>query len=181
MKRLLNSIYNITFLTLVSIDFLLLGSIIYMENFSDLAYQKKTIEIYKEIVKSTGQVQDAVPMYIVENDQENAYTDGTKVVVYTGLIKNASSWDEIALVLGHEVAHVNLGHLGGLNTNKANEISVLEANADKMGALYMMKAGYDICKGREIYKRWLSNNGNYLGQSHPNYSYRYDELNVNCE
>ena len=110
----------------------------------------------------------------------NAYNDGKKVVIYMGLVDSVDSWDEIALVLGHEVAHGMLGHLDKLNTTNADEESVLEANADKMGAFYMMKAGYDICKGRELYKTWKNNNGNYIGLDHPDYSYRYDELNIGC-
>ena len=59
--------------------------------------------------------------------------------------------------------------------------TVLEANADKLGAVYMIKAGFDICKGREIFKRWKIEGGNKLNSYHPSYSYRYDELNIGCE
>lgn len=50
-----------------------------------------------------------------------------------------------------------------------------------MGAVYMMKAGYDVCKGRELFKHWLDARGDYLDGDHPNYAYRYNELNINCE
>lgn len=180
-KKILNSVLNIIIGVELIICASLFSFILYMENFSQLAYENKTREIYKEIWSKTGQSQDSVPLYIVTSSQENAYTDGTKVVIYTALINNSRSWDEVALVLGHEIAHVNLGHLGKLNTSVTNEIAVLEGNADKMGAFYMIRAGYDVCKGRMIYKRWLNTSGNYLGQNHPNYSYRYDELNVNCD
>lgn len=61
------------------------------------------------------------------------------------------------------------------------KIMVLEANADKMGAVYVMKAGYDVCEGREFFKRLLQNNGDYLGGDHPGFAYRYSELNIGCE
>ncbi len=112
---------------------------------------------------------------------ENAYTDGERVVIYTGLIEKTNSWDEIALVLGHEIAHNTLAHLKELDTTDPIAQSILEANADKMGAIYMMKAGWDICKGRQIYGRWFKTDGNYLGQDHPEYSYRYAELNIGCD
>ena len=81
-------------------------------------------------------------------------------------------------MLGHETAHGMLGHLGKLSSNKKDEIIVLEANADKMGAFYMMKAGYNICKARIVWKRFADNYGNALNQDHPNSSYRYDELKM---
>jgi hypothetical protein len=43
-----------------------------------------------------------------------------------------------------------------------------------------MKAGYDVCKAREIWKRIRLENGNYQGADHPDFNYLYDELNINC-
>lgn len=150
----------------------------------------KTKAIYHDIIVQTGQAQDTLPLLIVDEDEDNAYNDGTKIVMYTGFI-NKHSWDEIALVLGHEVAHGMLAHLNHVQSpvpewNNISEMgtngfsSVLEANADKLGAFYMMKAGYDICKGRQIYNYWKAQNGDYQGQNHPDYAYRYDQLNINC-
>lgn len=162
---------------------------VYLMYFSQGAQDDKVREIYRQIVASTGQSQNEVPLIIVDEPIDNAYTDGTKVVIYTGLINHTESWDEVALVLAHEVAHVNLVHVGGLmppiipdeNMGMNDYIAVMEANADKMGAVYMMKAGYDVCKGRELFKHWKAEKGNAIGQSHPDYSYRYDELNINCD
>lgn len=142
--------------------------------------KEKIRGIYLKLLAQTGLVQDALPLNIIESSSENAYNDGQRIVIYTGLIENTRSEDEIALVLAHEIAHGMLGHLTMLpKTN--TEISILESNADKMGAVYMMKAGYNICKGRLIFKRWREINGNALGQTHPDQSYRYEELNIGCE
>lgn len=151
---------------------------------------RKIHELYKELVTQTGQVQDAVPLLIIDDDtQDNAYNDGTKVVIFTGLIKK-HSWDSIALILGHEIAHGMLGHFNvpqpvpqnidhtGMGKNDFD--AVLESVADKLGAIYMMKAGYNVCKAREVFKEWKKEGGNYLGLNHPDYDYRYAELNVNC-
>jgi predicted Zn-dependent protease len=161
---------------------LLFGSIgVYYQYFTQEAQDRKIKEIYNKLIVNTGQSQDALKLVISEELIDNAYNDGKKIVIYRGLINNAESWDEVALVLGHEIAHGMLGHLSNWpETSTASEISVLEANADKMGAVYMMKAGYDVCKGRNIYKRWKEESGNALGQDHPENSYRYDELNINC-
>ncbi len=48
---------------------------------------------------------------VFESDQVNAFAlPGGKVGFYTGLIKLAASDDEIAVVMGHEVAHVTSRH-----------------------------------------------------------------------
>ena len=95
------------------------------------------------------------------------------------LIQKAKSIDEIALVLGHEIAHAALLHTkytvkGALNQD-------LEAQADKLGAIYMMKVGFDICKGREIFFRWSTTKGdNVFTKNHPSKIYRYNQLNIGC-
>lgn len=166
---------------------ILLGCI-YWYYFTKEGIEYRVKETYKELIVATGQTQDALPIYVVDSPIVNAYNDGKKIVIYTALIDQARNWDEVALVIGHEIAHGMLGHLldtppimvsQGMAENDA--ISILEANADKMGAFYMIKAGYDICKGREIFKHWQKESGDSLGGDHPNYSYRYDQLNINCD
>tara|TARA_R110000822_G_scaffold275773_1_gene397892 strand:+ start:22360 stop:22917 length:558 start_codon:yes stop_codon:yes gene_type:complete len=183
---MLNKIYKasvnillslIVFLAILEISFILYKSDKIYQMYSD----NKVRKIYHQIIVATGQSQDALPLVISSENIENAYNDGTKIVIYKGLIDSTDSWDEVAMVLGHEVAHGTLAHLDMLNEKSTNDdISVLEGNADKMGAYYMMKSGYDICKGRQLYKRWRDNNGDALTQNHPDYSYRYAQLNINC-
>lgn len=47
----------------------------------------------------------------------NAYADGEKVVVFTGMMNFVESDEELALILSHELAHNMLGHpeSGGMN------------------------------------------------------------------
>ena len=160
----------------------MLSGIIYITHFSEMAKNDKVFEIYKQIQIATGQGQDSLSLRIVESPVQNAYNDGMEVVIFRGLLDIMATDDEIALVLGHETAHGMLGHLQMLRDDSSNDdISVLEANADKMGAFYMIRAGYDICKGRELFKYWHETQGNKLGQNHPDMSYRYDELDLNCD
>lgn len=174
----------------LDVSLILLGVYIYVFHISDYGINRKVYTMYEEISAQTGQGQNKLPFYIYEKDIDNAYNDGYKIVMYKGLINNAKSWDEIALVIGHEIAHGNLAHLNrampvpeqnpDLGMGDNDHVQILEANADKLGALYMMKAGYNICKGREVFKHWKEKKGNSLGQSHPDYSYRFDELNIGC-
>lgn len=160
-----------------------------MLSYIGLTHHKHTLtpnevrEIYQQVLIQTGQSQDALPLVIDNNDSINAYNDGQSVHVFTGIIKFVNNKDELALVLGHEIAHGMLRHVyyPEFQTNEL-EISVAEANADKLGAVYMMKAGYDICKAREMWKRMsVMAGGDYQGGNHPTYSYRYRELNIGCE
>jgi predicted Zn-dependent protease len=46
-----------------------------------------------------------------DDDQVNAFAmPGGKVAVYTGIFKVAKTEDDLAVVIGHEVAHVAAGH-----------------------------------------------------------------------
>ncbi len=50
--------------------------------------------------------------FLVTDDAEvNAYTDGRDVVVTGGMLRFLNSDDELAAVLGHELAHVTRGHV----------------------------------------------------------------------
>jgi len=165
----------------VSVSMIVVVGIMYihLEHFSTMARDKRVHKMYENILAKSGQAQDGLPLYIAVGTEENAYNDGKQVVIYTGLLDSLND-DEIAFVLGHEIAHGMLEHLGKLQANSAEESAVHEANADKLGAVYALKAGYDVCKGREVFKHWENERGNALGQTHPDYAYRYSELNINC-
>jgi predicted Zn-dependent protease len=108
-----------------------------------------------------------------EDKAVNAFAlPGGKIGVYTGLLKVAQTQDQLAAVIGHEVAHVIAGHsaervseslaaeLGlsvvqstGVNTQMlgvaANVFFLLpnsrahESEADLLGLDYMARAGFD--------------------------------------
>jgi Zn-dependent protease with chaperone function len=46
-----------------------------------------------------------------EGDVVNAYADGSNVVLFLGMMRFAVTDDEIAVVIGHELAHNALGHV----------------------------------------------------------------------
>ena len=58
-----------------------------------------------------GQVPLNLPITLVDLQEVNAATDGKSIVVTYGLINFAKSDDEIAAVLGHELAHAARGHV----------------------------------------------------------------------
>lgn len=51
------------------------------------------------------------PILFGEDNSVQAATDGSRIYVNRGLLKVASNEEELALVLGHELAHITRGHL----------------------------------------------------------------------
>ncbi len=120
-------------------------------------------DIYAKVVKASG-ISKAPMLIISSNPDVNAYNNGVAIVLNTGLIKDARDDDEIALVLGHELAHGALHHR---TSNIPNEYA-----ADKLGAVYMRKAGYNVCLGAMMVKRF----GSAKSKSHPPGTERYKAL-----
>ena len=83
---------------------------------SDAVVQARIERIGRRIAAAVGRdLPNAQWEFVVFNDDKtvNAFAlPAGKVGVYTGLIKLAASDDEIAMVMGHEVAHVTSRHGG---------------------------------------------------------------------
>ena len=182
LKILINSLYKVTLAVLLDLLVLLLIFYTWLFILSQDAWDEHYNKMYNRLVAQTGQTQDKLPFRIVNKNEINAYTDGKKVVIFRGMLEFCKNDSEVAMILGHELAHKMLKHTDYSDfTENKEELTVAEANADKMGAVYMLKAGYDICKGRELWKRLEHDKGNYQNGTHPNYAYRYSELNINCK
>ena len=111
---------------------------------------------------------------VFEDKNINAFAlPGGKIGVFTGLLKAAQTQDQLAAVIGHEVAHVIAGHsneryseaklagVGGAVVQSATGVNpellgmatnvffllphsrTHEAEADVLGMDYMAKAGFD--------------------------------------
>ena len=61
----------------------------------------------------------AIPINYVTADDTNAYTTEDKIVIYSGIVALAKTDAQLAHVIGHELAHANLGHLDKKLVNKA--------------------------------------------------------------
>lgn len=79
---------------------------------------------------------------VFESDQINAFAlPGGKVGVYTGLIHLAQSDDELACVMGHEIAHVSSRHSAERMTQTYGVAAVAA-----LGAAYMEAKDVDPAK-----------------------------------
>ncbi len=122
------------------------------------------------------------PLVIADSPVVNAWTDGKNITITTGLLQMMHNEDELALVLGHEISH-DLAHDVEHSAIPENILIMdgkeNEANADKMGAFIMMRAGFDVCKGKEIFKVFKNHFGDdSVDVGHPSNAYRLDQLTL---
>jgi Zn-dependent protease with chaperone function len=52
----------------------------------------------------------AIPVNLEINAEANAMTDYKKIVIQSGILRIARTDDQLAAIVGHELAHVNMGH-----------------------------------------------------------------------
>lgn len=125
--------------------------------------------------------------FVLVNDPEfNAFvTGGSVLFINRGAVENSSD-DEIAAVIGHEIAHVAANHVfeqishsniaktTGSKSARREWFQVAfghnqEIEADKYGLLYATLAGYDPFVAPELWERILYKYGNGGGfmRNHP--------------
>lgn len=113
---------------------------------------------------------DITPL-LVRSADINAATDGRTIAITTGLYGLIRSDDELALILGHELAHNVLGHIGpkpqprptvarlpeilGLpaSAEAAPYTPARETEADRAGLVFMARAGFDIAAADAVWTR----------------------------
>ncbi|MFQ5863428.1 MAG: M48 family metallopeptidase [Candidatus Brocadiales bacterium] len=149
----------------------------------DLARQRKLVKtVGSELLR---QVEDSldVNFQVQEGEAVNAGATFGKIVVTTGMIRFLGSKDELAVVLGHELAHLTKGHLtkgivsnipviigstvaesispgSGEVVQKGGSIFTqkfsrdMEREADHFGIHYAHNAGYDAAAGIDIWERF---------------------------
>jgi len=117
---------------------------------------------------------------MVINDSVNAFASFEDVLITTGMIRFCETDRELALVVGHEIAHIALGHLtkGIINRIPGTILDVIliattgvdsrgalgdltglvfskafEQEADYAGLYILARAGYDITGAADIFRR----------------------------
>lgn len=140
--------------------------------------------IWSNLAKVTDVTDRVPPIMMWANIQSlmtvNAFTTGQGIYV-TYVLDNVLNDDEKALVIGHEIAHGILHHTDSsfqlFVDSYSNENELM---ADNLGATWAHKAGYDVCKGREVFKKFYDWSGNSLNGSHPPNLMRYENLEHYC-
>lgn len=100
----------------------------------------------------TREVGGAWEVQVFDSKEVNAFAlPGGKIGVYTGLLKVAANQDQLAAVIGHEVAHVLAGHSAARVSNQmatqlgavlGSAVTGLPADAIGMGANLLLLMPY---------------------------------------
>jgi hypothetical protein len=159
----------------------------------DKALAAATLDPFPVTVRRAGQLLDLTVQPVLgcdygvsisEGSALNAYADGSKIVLFTGMVKFAATDEELALIVGHELAHnlrghidakrgnavlgiildaivagvtgVNMGTFGQMTAN-ANSAD-FEAEADYVGLYIMARAGYPIDDAPKFWRRMAVEN-----------------------
>lgn len=105
------------------------------------------------------------------SDELNARADGRRLFISTALVGFTQTDDELALILGHELAHNVLGHRSWSETGGEGRTVVdpncdprlcgdgnHERQADRVGLYLMARAGYDPSVAAPFWRRFAASN-----------------------
>ena len=97
----------------------------------------------------------------------NAFSDGSRIEVTTGLLRYLHGPDELAAVLAHELAHVVLHHRGRAAAGAGSRAA--EAAADRMSVRLIARAGYAPAALLSFWSRIEREHGGglFAARSHP--------------
>lgn len=142
------------------------------------------------------------PLLVSTSNAVNAFANGEVIVVTAGMLRFTQSDEELAVIVGHELAHNVEGHiekqrgnqfagillgaviagLTGVNVmNSTGNMGAMafsqefEAEADYVGLYYTVNAGYDIKNAPNLWRRMAVQNPGAIGHgsTHPDTASRF--------
>jgi hypothetical protein len=143
----------------------------------DLAFRRDGAD---QTARLTPQRACGYDVQLDPSDELNARADGKRLFITTAMAGFTATDDELALILGHELAHHVLGHRGwheaetrGRETQTVPALSGsaggAERQADRVGLYLAARAGYDPAIAPAFWRRFAVYNWRvrYPGWSHP--------------
>lgn len=114
----------------------------------------------------------------------NAYADGRNITFTSGMMNFAADDDELAMIVGHELAHNSMGHIRKiignriLSGNATRFTRPFESEADYVGLYYQVRAGYNPDKVENFWRRLSAVNPKSVARakSHPTFPDRFLRL-----
>ncbi len=146
------------------------------------------------------------PVTLMMDDTINAFADGKAIYITKGMMRFAQSDNELALVIGHELAHNAMLHINakkrnywlgtifdiiaagyGIDTqNLFGKVGInaysqaFESEADYVGLYYVARSGYDMSEAPAFWRRMGAEHpGSIKGSynaTHPSTSERFVQL-----
>lgn len=132
-------------------------------------------QIYKNLLSVSGftsEAQGFPELVIVPGDNPKlAYFNGTQIVIFQKTIEQLNDKDMIAAILAHELSHFMRGD-GQVEVTDVVS-AVHEAGADQLSTYFILRAGYDPCKMKQVWIKYRDMSGDYMtNENHPSNSYR---------
>lgn len=114
----------------------------------------------------------------------NAYADGNNITVTSGMMDFIKNENELAMIIGHELAHNTLAHIRKIFGNYIMTLGAtrytrpFESEADYVGLYYQVRAGYSPDGVEEFWRRLARINPKSVGRAktHPTFPNRYLSL-----
>ncbi len=113
-------------------------------------------------------------IYLIQSDELNAFTCGGKIFFTSGMLDFCKNNNEVAAIIGHEIAHNELGHISEnisrvKTAEKYGDLGILsavvgqvlttpfnqknETHCDFYGIDLMISSGYKPCAAVSLWKR----------------------------
>ena len=132
----------------------------------------------------------ALSMVLVFSNAVNAFADGNHIILTTSMLRFTQTDEELAMVIGHELAHNTLGHIEKTKMNAApGQIlddlifqglpidlfgnlmaqafsQEFELEADYTGLYFTARGGYDITEAAQFWRRMAMEYPGSIGDSY---------------
>lgn len=139
--------------------------------------EKQTVNIKPEVACD-------YPVVLKMTSTINAYATGKSIIMTSGMMNFADSDDELAAIIGHELAHNELGHIRKIITNillsgfATRYTRGFESEADYVGLYFAARAGYTIDGVEQMWRRLGKMNMKYIARdkTHPRFPDRFVRL-----
>lgn len=108
---------------------------------------------------------------LARSTQLNAFANDGYVIITTKMLALMRNDDELAIVIGHELAHIVLRHAQRLEEQdvpkgllrsvgkNAERVRVTEEEADRLGLRLAWAAGYDVARAADLWRRFYAAQG----------------------
>jgi hypothetical protein len=89
----------------------------------------------------------------------NAYATGKEITITSGMMNFTKNDEELALIIGHELAHNTMGHIRKIVGNTilsgfaTRYTRPFESESDYVGLYYLARAGYDLEGVEDVWRR----------------------------
>ena len=118
---------------------------------------------------------------LISSTAINAYADGRNITFTTAMMEFTQSENELAMIIGHELAHNTMGHIRKVIGNYIFSLGAtrytrpFESEADYVGLYYLARAGYSTEGVEDFWQRLakVSPKSINRAKTHPTFPDRY--------